>query len=83
MFRWLRTLALVAITVLVTIFSVQNLASTEVVFLTWSIHAPRALIYFLLFALGLATGFLIRALRPKRQTAVAKPAAPPKPPASA
>lgn len=82
MFRWLRTLALVAITVLVTIFSVQNLASTEVVFLTWSIHAPRALIYFLLFALGLATGFLIRALQPKRQPAAAKPP-PPKPPASA
>jgi uncharacterized integral membrane protein len=80
MFKWLRTIALVVITVLVTIFSVQNLASTEVVFLTWSVNAPRALIYFLLFALGLATGFLIRALRPKRP--VPKPAPPPKQPAA-
>lgn len=76
MFKWLRTVALVAITVLVTIFSVQNLASTEVVFLTWSVNAPRALIYFLLFVLGLATGFLIRALRPKRPPAGPKSAPP-------
>ena len=82
MLKWLRTLALVAITVLVTIFSVQNLASTEVAFLTWSINAPRALIYFLLFALGLATGFLIRALWPKRPPAAPKPAPAPKPSAS-
>lgn len=60
-----RTLALVLITILATIFFVQNLATTEVAFITWSIAAPRAVVFVIVFALGWLTGYLVHALRPK------------------
>ena len=59
----LRTLALVVITALATIFFVQNLSTTEVAFLTWAIAAPRAFIYFVLFCAGAIVGYLVHALR--------------------
>ncbi|NJO34286.1 MAG: DUF1049 domain-containing protein [Rhodospirillales bacterium] len=67
---FLRTGLLVAITILSTIFVIQNLASVEVSFLTWSIVAPRAAVFALLLLLGLVAGYLLHAiqmaLRPRR-----------------
>lgn len=60
-----RTISLIVITVLVTIFFIQNLATAEVAFLTWSIAAPRSVIFALIFALGWAAGFLVHALSPR------------------
>lgn len=61
-----RTAALVFITILVTVFFIQNLATTEVAFLTWSIAAPRAVVFLLAFVLGLTFGYLLCALRPRK-----------------
>ncbi|MEZ5971063.1 MAG: hypothetical protein R3C31_04575 [Hyphomonadaceae bacterium] len=64
MFKLLRTLGIVLLTVLATLFCVQNLTTIEVAFLTWSIAAPRALIFFMLLATGFILGFVTHALRP-------------------
>ncbi|MEQ1617760.1 MAG: hypothetical protein ABL883_05400 [Terricaulis sp.] len=45
------------------VFLVQNLATIEVAFLTWSFAAPRALVFVLLFAVGLIAGYLVHAVR--------------------
>ncbi len=45
------------------VFVVQNLATIEVAFLTWSFAAPRAFVFLLLFALGLIAGYLAHAAR--------------------
>lgn len=60
MLKLLRTITLVIIAGLLGAFVIQNLATTEVVFLAWSITAPRALTFILMFALGLIFGYLIR-----------------------
>lgn len=74
MFKLLRTIGIVLLTMLATLFCVQNLATIEVAFLTWSIAAPRALIFLVLLAAGFVLGFLAHALRPRST---------PAPPASA
>lgn len=65
MFGLIRTVLLVLITVLVTVFFIQNLASTEVAFLTWSISAPRAVVFALIFGLGWIVGYLVHAFTPR------------------
>jgi uncharacterized integral membrane protein len=76
MFSLLRTLCLIAITVAVTIFVVQNLATTEVAFFTWSIAAPRAAVVLLVFVMGLVAGYLLHAIQPRRRKELGKPAQP-------
>ncbi|MEZ5956184.1 MAG: hypothetical protein R3C27_03085 [Hyphomonadaceae bacterium] len=65
MLKLLRTLGIVLLTALATLFCVQNLTTIEVAFLTWSIAAPRALIFFVLLTTGFILGFLGHALRPR------------------
>ena len=65
----LRTIALVALGVIATLFFVQNLATTEVAFLTWSVSAPRAVVFAFIFVTGLTMGFLLVTLRPRRKQA--------------
>lgn len=67
MLRLIRTFILVLLTVAATLFCVQNLATIEVAFLTWSIAAPRALIFFTLLAVGFSLGFLASVLRPRKK----------------
>jgi uncharacterized integral membrane protein len=64
-FGLVRTVLLILITVTVTVFFIQNLAATEVAFLTWSISAPRAVVFALIFALGWAAGYLVHAFTPQ------------------
>jgi uncharacterized integral membrane protein len=64
----LRTTVLIVMTALVTVFFVQNMATTEVSFLIWSISAPRALILGLFLVIGWVMGYLVRALRLRRNT---------------
>lgn len=64
----IRTIALVLLSVLATVFVIQNLATVEVAFLTWSFAAPRAVIFVLLIGSGLLAGYLLHALRPKQRT---------------
>jgi len=78
--KLLRTAGLILITVMATLFAVQNLAATEVVFLVWSVSAPRALVYLIVFLAGWVTALLFNALRPRPRT---KHAPPPNPPAGA
>jgi uncharacterized integral membrane protein len=75
---FIRSVGLVIITMLVTVFFIQNLASTEVVFITWSVSAPRAIVFFLVFVAGWIMGLLVNAIRPRRkpQTPIATPSPP-------
>ncbi|MBI1252317.1 MAG: DUF1049 domain-containing protein [Alphaproteobacteria bacterium] len=79
MLAFIRTVFLIAITALVTIFIVQNLATIEIAFLTWAFAAPRALVFLLVFTAGVIVGLLLYALRPrrKRETASLPPTTPP------
>lgn len=75
---FVRTLALVVITIAVTVFTLQNLAPLEVRFLTWTVQAPSAVIILVIFALGAVFGFTVSALRPRRPpTRPEPPLAPP------
>ena len=67
MFSVIRTVALVAIAIIVTTFFMQNFATTEVAFLTWSIVAPRAVVFLIVFGFGFAAGYLLHALSSRRQ----------------
>jgi uncharacterized integral membrane protein len=62
-----RTIGLAVIAIVATVFFVQNLATIEVAFLTWSISAPRAFIFLLVFGTGLIAGYLLSALRPRHR----------------
>lgn len=82
---FLRTLALVMITIALTVFTLQNLAPLEVRFITWTARAPSAVIIVVIFVLGAAFGFMAHALRPGRRAPRPKPSpqtAPAPPPAS-
>jgi putative membrane protein len=46
---------------LVVVFVVQNVAVVEIKFLIWSIEMSRALLYFLIFVLGLLSGWFLNA----------------------
>jgi uncharacterized integral membrane protein len=74
MFGLIRTVALVVIAIVVTAFFLQNFATTEVAFLTWSIVAPRAVVFLIVFGFGFAAGFLMHALSPRRQVTPRKTA---------
>ena len=65
----IRTLGLVVIAVVAVVFFIQNLTTIEVAFLTWSVSAPRAVIFLMVFGMGLIAGYLLHALRPRRQSA--------------
>lgn len=64
----LRTTLLIVMSALVTVFFVQNMATTEVSFLIWSISAPRALILALFLVIGWVMGYLVRAVRLRGHT---------------
>lgn len=64
----IRTLGLVVIAVVAAVFFIQNLATIEVAFLTWSISAPRAVIFLMVFGMGLVAGYLLHVLRPRQQS---------------
>ena len=53
---------------LLIVFAIQNVATVEVNFLIWNLKLPRALLYFIIFAIGALIGWLARyfATRPDR-----------------
>jgi putative membrane protein len=57
-FRLLLTIIFIG---LVIVFVVQNVAIVEIKFLLWSIEMSRALLYFIIFLLGLLSGWLLTA----------------------
>ena len=56
MFGLIRTVVLVVIAIIAAIFFMQNFATTEVAFLTWSIVAPRAVVFLIVFGFGFVAG---------------------------
>jgi uncharacterized integral membrane protein len=68
MLSLIRTLGLFAIAIVAAFFFIQNLATIEVAFLTWSISAPRAVIFLMVFGMGLIAGYLLHALRPRQHS---------------
>ena len=60
MFGVLRSLLILVLIGLMIVFVVQNAATVEVDFLTWSVQLPRAIVYFLIFFIGGVVGWLTR-----------------------
>lgn len=63
-FAFTRAAVLVAISVTLTLFTIQNLAPFELRFATWSVRAPGAIVIFGIFVLGALFGFLAKAMAP-------------------
>jgi len=61
-----RRIMSIALSGLVLLFVVQNLAVVEVNLLFWSIQMPRALLVAIIFLVGLAVGFLLDQTRSRR-----------------
>ena len=57
-FRLILTIIFVG---LVVVFVVQNVSIVEIKFLLWSIEISRALLYFIIFILGLVSGWFLTA----------------------
>ncbi len=51
---------------LVLVFTVQNLEIVQVRFLLWDVNMPRALMIFVVFLLGVSTGWLLRTVNRRR-----------------
>ena len=45
---------------LVIVFVIQNVAVVEITFLLWSTEMSRALLYFIIFILGLISGWFLK-----------------------
>ena len=67
MFGLIRTVALIAIAIIAATFFMQNFATTEVALLTWSIVAPRAVVFLIVFGFGFVAGYLLNALSSRKQ----------------
>jgi putative membrane protein len=67
LFALARKSMLVIVAVLLTIFVLQNIATIQVNFLTWSMAIPSSLAILLVFGLGLASGYLLHAVRAVRR----------------
>ncbi len=56
----LRMLLAIALTALVVMFAMQNLATVEITFFTWSATLPRAFIYLIILGVGVLIGRLFK-----------------------
>jgi len=54
--RWLNTIVIVALVAAMLTFALQNLQSVTVSFLGFSVSAPMAVLAFVIYLLGMATG---------------------------
>jgi uncharacterized integral membrane protein len=54
--RWLNTIVIVALVAAMLTFALQNLQSVTVSFLGFSVSAPMAVLAFVIYVLGMATG---------------------------
>ncbi len=58
-----KIISLMAILILVVIFTLQNTELVEIKFLLWQISLSRSLMLFLVFTLGMLTGFVLSMLK--------------------
>lgn len=63
----LRGFLILVLAGLLVVFVIQNASTAEVDFLFWSVQLPRAVLFFVIFAVGAVIGWLTRyfALRPE------------------
>ena len=54
--RWFHTTVIAVLAVAILIFALQNLQSVTVAFLGFSITAPLAVVFIVVYLLGMATG---------------------------
>ncbi len=62
----LRLISALVLAVLIVVFTLQNTESTTVTLFAWSITTSRALMLFVVLAVGVALGWLLRSLRGRR-----------------
>lgn len=60
--RWIHTAVIAIIAIVFVIFALQNLQSVTVAFLGFGITAPLAVMFVVIYLLGMATGGSARAL---------------------
>lgn len=59
----LRLWLTIAIVALLALFTIQNLVTVEVTFLFWAVQLPRAILVFVVFALGALFGWILNGAR--------------------
>ena len=57
----------IAIVALLALFTLQNLVTVEVTFLVWAIQLPRAILVFVVLALGVLLGWMLNSARRHRR----------------
>ena len=60
--RWVYLAIVIVFVVAIVIFAAQNTGSADVAFLMWAVSAPLALVVFVAYVLGAATGGSLYAL---------------------
>ncbi|MGO9422310.1 lipopolysaccharide assembly protein LapA domain-containing protein [Roseiarcus sp.] len=60
--RWVYLAIVIVFLAAIVIFVAQNTGSADVAFLTWAVSAPLALVVFVAYVLGAATGGSLYAL---------------------
>ena len=60
--RWVYLAVVVVIVAAIVIFAAQNTGAAEVAFLAWAVSAPLAVVVFVAYVLGAATGGSVYAL---------------------
>jgi lipopolysaccharide assembly protein A len=60
--RWVYLAIVILILAAIVIFAAQNTGSADVAFLTWAVSAPIAVVVFVAYVLGAATGGSLYAL---------------------
>ncbi len=63
----LRLWLTIAIVALFAVFTFQNLVTVEVTFLIWAVQLPRAILVFVVFALGAVLGWILSSARRHRR----------------
>jgi len=63
----LRLWLTIAIVALFALFTFQNLVTVEVTFLFWAVQLPRAILVFVVFALGALFGWILNSARRHRR----------------
>ena len=60
--RWVYLAIVIVVLAAIVIFAAQNTGAADVAFLTWAVRAPIALVVFVAYLLGAATGGSLFAL---------------------
>ena len=62
MYRDIRVWVTIGILGLVVLFTLQNVVTVEVTFLFWTVKLPRAILLFVVLAIGILLGWILKSV---------------------